>query len=238
MGDKVLGRAIAAGAVCAVFAVCQPVFGAEKSASTTVAVVSGSISGTVRVTSQGKAKADASGVVVYAVGFEQQPPSVVPKMTSKDRQFLPRVLPITVGQRVDFPNADAFFHNVFSLSKARKFDLGQYKKGSSKDKAFPRKGIIEVYCNIHPQMSATILVLPNRAHAVTDKQGRYTITDVPPGTWRVFAYSRHAQLPSKGSATVVAGRPAAVDFSINETRLTFAHKNKYGEDYRDGKKKY
>ncbi len=211
---------------------------AEAVAAGSVAVQSGSVVGTVAVTAKGKAKADASGVVVYMVGFKQPPPKSVPTMTSKNRQFVPRVLAVTAGQKIDFPNADKFFHNVFSLSKARRFDLGQYKKGNSKKKTFPRKGIVEVYCNIHPKMSATILVLPNRAYAMTDARGRFAIKGVPPGKWKVFAYSRHAPRPARGEVTVVAGRAAQLKLAINETKFEFAHKNKYGEAYKDKKARY
>ncbi|MCO4761839.1 MAG: hypothetical protein KC502_10060 [Myxococcales bacterium] len=200
----------------------------------------GAIRGAVKVQRMGKAKADASGVVVYVVGFEQPPPKTIAKLGQRKKQFERRLLAITAGQRVDFPNLDRFFHNVFSLSKARRFDLGQYKNGRSKSKGFPRKGIVEVYCNIHPSMSATIMVLPNRAFAMTDKTGGFSIAGVPPGSWTVYAYSRHAKRPTRvthvvvkaGGVTVVSG------LTLNETLLQLKHKNKYGQEYRDRSGRY
>lgn len=195
---------------------------------------SGSVTGKVRVTRMGKPLADASGVVVYAVGFEQPPATTVPVLRQKGAQFLPQMVAITAGQKIDFPNMDSFFHNVFSLSKARSFDLGQYKKGSSKQKTFPRPGIVEVYCNIHPKMNATILVLPNRAFAFTAADGSFTLKDVPPGAWSVFAYSRRATRPIRiNKVAVTAGQQTVLSgLVIDETRLDFAHKNKYGEAYK------
>ena len=90
----------------------------------------GKISGKVLLLANGKAKADAAGVVVYVVGYSEPPPAgVVPAVKQKDKTFEPALLAITAGQKVSFPNFDSFFHNVFSLSPARKFDLGQFKKG-------------------------------------------------------------------------------------------------------------
>ncbi len=198
----------------------------------------GRIAGQISVTTKGKAKRDASGVVIYVVGFKQDAAKTIPKMTQKDRQFVPRVLAITAGQKIDFPNLDSYFHNVFSLSKTRRFDLGQFKKGRSKVKTFPRKGIVEVYCNIHPKMSATILVLPNRAFAITDKAGKFRIDGVPPGEWKVFAYSRHALKPARSKVKVTAGQTTPLRLAVNETKFEFKHKNKFGENYRDKKAKY
>ncbi len=205
-----------------------------------LAAPSGSITGKVRLSRMGKGQADASGVVVYAVGFNQPAPKTVPTLRQHKRQYVPRMLAITAGQKVDFPNDDSFFHNVFSLSKARKFDLGQYWKGRSKQKVFPRKGIVQVYCNIHPKMSATILVLPNRAFDFTAKDGSFTLKNVPPGSWTVFAYSRKAARPVRvKNVAVAAGKSTqASGLSIDETKLDFAHKNKYGAAYRDKKAKY
>ena len=200
----------------------------------------GVVTGKVRLSRLGKPLKDASGVVVYAVGFNQPPAATVPQMGQHKSQFEPRMLAITAGQKIDFTNLDKFFHNVFSLSKSRRFDLGQYKKGRSKQKTFPRKGIVEVYCNIHPKMSATILVLPNRAFAFTAADGSFKLTDVPPGSWTVFAYSRRAVRPVRvKNVAVAAGKVTKVEgLNIDETKSDFAHKNKYGEAYKDKKARY
>ena len=122
-------------------------------------------------------------------------------------------------------------HNVFSLSPTRSFDLGQYQKGEARTREFPKTGVVEVYCNIHPQMAATILVLPNRRYSVTDAAGRFHIEGVPPGNWTLFAYDRLAAQPVKTQVAVTAGGNVDLDLRIDETR-DLTHTNKFGQAYR------
>ncbi len=136
--------------------------------------------------------------------FEETVPEHV-TMKQEHETFVPHVLAIRVGTVVDFPNADPFFHNVFSLSKTRQFDLGRYSRGHSKSVRFDEPGIIRVFCDIHSHMSAFILVFAHRFFAVTDDQGRYRIDRVPPGTYTVTAWyegvaeqSRQVDIPETG----------------------------------------
>src|SRR6516164_5901908 len=169
---------------------------------------SGELSGSVTVQRSG-ARADASGVVVYVVGFSEPAPSVVAEIRQHGKHFDPDLLPITAGQTVSFPNGDPFFHNVFSVSPIRKFDLGQYPRGETKTKQFPSVGVVDVYCNIHPEMAATILVLPNRKFTRAAADGTFRIAGIPPGHWTVYEHSRGATTP--GSAPVDGfGRAATV----------------------------
>jgi hypothetical protein len=133
---------------------------------------------------------------------------------------------------VSFPNSDPFLHNVFSQSAPRKFDLGSFKKGDAKTKDFPNPGVVDIYCNIHPEMAATILVLPNRRHARVGADGSYAIEGVPVGTWTVFAYTRRAQKPVSARATVEEGKDAHVDLALVRGPES-EHLNKYGEKYHD-----
>ena len=198
----------------------------------------GRVVGKVTVTdADGKpAIADA---IVYVVGFPEQPEAraAPTKIAQKDRKFVPDLVAITVGDGVSFPNGDAFLHNVFSQSGARKFDLGSFKKGDAKTKDFPNPGVVDVYCNIHPEMAATILVLPNRRHTRTAKDGGYAIDGVPPGTWTVFAYVRRATRPASAKVTVVAGQDASVDLAVARGAEP-EHTNKYGEKYHDAATTY
>lgn len=194
----------------------------------------GVVEGQIVVTLQGKPKADASGLVLYLVGFQEPPATAVPKLAQRDRTFQPSVLPVTAGQTVAFPNDDPYFHNVFSLSPTRQFDLGQYRQGETRTRAFPKAGIVEVFCNIHPQMAATILVLPNRRWAVTDKSGAFRIDGVPPGNWQLFAYSRFADKPLRQNVTVAAGNTLRLDLRLDEVRTDQPHTNKFGQPYREG----
>lgn len=195
----------------------------------------GTLSGTVSVVdSEGKAVSPA-GAVVYIVGFTEEPPKTVATIEQRNRQFVPELLPITAGQEISFPNRDAFLHNVFSSSSIRPFDLGSYKQGDSKKKSFPKPGAIDVYCNIHPEMAATILVLPNRRWARADGKGHYQIDGIPKGKWTAFAYARLAAAPVSAAVEISDERAASLDLTITRGAAK-PHVNKYGETYRDPKK--
>ncbi len=109
-------------------------------------------------------------------------------MDQRNETFLPHVLAIDAGTVVDFPNNDTTYHNVFSLSKTRKFDLGRYARGKSKSIRFERPGIVRVFCDIHSHMSAFVLVFSHPYYAKAEADGRYRIDNVPPGTYTVSAW--------------------------------------------------
>ena len=109
-------------------------------------------------------------------------------MDQRDQAFVPHVLAITVGTTVDFPNSDLTFHNVFSLSRTRTFDLGRYSRGRSKSVRFDRPGVVQVFCDIHSHMSAYILVFAHRYFAVTDKGGAFAIPGIPPGSYTLAVW--------------------------------------------------
>jgi plastocyanin len=194
----------------------------------------GRVVGKVTVTEANGTAATAADVIVYVVGFDEQPDPSAPavKIAQKDRKFVPDLVAITAGEDVTFPNRDPFLHNVFSQSPARRFDLGSFKKGDAKSKDFPTAGVIDVYCNIHPEMAATILVLPNRRHVRANADGTYALAGVPPGTWTVFAYTRRAQKPASAKVTVTAGQDATLDLTLQRGAEP-DHLNKYGEKYHD-----
>jgi plastocyanin len=120
-----------------------------------------------------------------------------PRMDQRNETFIPHVLAIVAGTTVDFPNNDRTYHNVFSLSKPRTFDLGRYAAGRSKSVRFDTPGIVRVFCEIHSHMSAYILVFSHRYFAVTDEEGRYRIENVPPGTYTVIAWNEAMQMESR-----------------------------------------
>ncbi len=136
-------------------------------------------------------------------------PTKNPMLDQKNLQFHPQVLPILVGTTVDFPNRDNLFHNVFSYSEAKDFDLGRYPKNDSRSVTFDRPGIVRVYCDIHSNMYATILVLRHPYFAVPDDSGDYVIRNVPPGKYKlVLWYDRdaveHRTIEVQEKATVEA----------------------------------
>jgi hypothetical protein len=210
-------------------------------AATPAKAGTGSVTGAVTIVKDsptGKPKADRSGVVVYLEApmdpeledrlLDQPPP--VHAIRQVNKAFVPAVSAVLRGTEVSFPNDDMIFHNVFSLSKARRFDLGLYKSGTSKSITLSRPGIIDVYCNIHPEMAAKILVLDNPYFAVTGVDGRFTIADVPPGTYNYVAWQvRGAAV--RGQITVVAGAPAKLDPVLVETPQSSLHTRKDGSPY-------
>jgi plastocyanin len=193
----------------------------------------GRVVGKVTV-SDADGKPAVTDVIVYVVGFNETPATNKPaaSVAQKGRKFVPDLVAVTVGQSVSFPNADAFLHNVFSQSSTRKFDLGSFKKGESKEKSFETLGVVDVYCNIHPEMAATILVLPNTRHTRAKPDGSFAIDGVPPGTWTVFAYTRRAAKPASAKVTVAAEGDAAVTLSITRGAEP-PHVNKFGEKYKN-----
>lgn len=202
-------------------------------ASTGVAAAGGAgrVVGNVEIT-DGDGTPSHADAIIYVVGFRESPGAEITQVGQKDKKFVPDLVAITVGEHVTFPNGDAFLHNVFSQSTARKFDLGSFKRGDAKDKDFLEPGVVDVYCNIHPAMAATILVLPNRRHTKRNPDGSYVIEGVPPGAWTVFAYTRRAAKPVSASVTVTAGQDAVVNLALTRGAEP-DHLNKYGEKYHD-----
>ncbi len=154
-------------------------------------------------------------VVVYVqrASVADDMPPARGSMVQRDEQFVPHVVPVHRGATVDFPNADDVFHNVFSLSSAKTFDLGRYPNGSSKSVLFDKSGTVQVFCHIHSDMSAIVLVLDNPYFAVPTDSGRYVIEGVPPGDYTVVGWHERIK-PVTRTVRVVAGETARVDFNI------------------------
>jgi plastocyanin len=153
------------------------------------------------------------------------------KVMQKNKSFVPRVLAVPVGSTISFPNDDLIFHNVFSLSRPNPFDLGLYRAGDSKDRTFTTAAIYQVFCNIHPQMSATILVVPSSYITEADKSGAYRF-DLPAGRYRITAWSERAAEPTSVEVTVSATVQIAPILMLTETQAADAqHKNKFGQSY-------
>ncbi len=141
-----------------------------------------------------------------------EPPETHPTLNQRDLLFRPLVLPVLVGTTVDFPNNDKVFHNVFSYSQPKEFDLGRYPQGRSKSVTFDRPGVVSVYCEIHQYMYATILVLENPYFTVPDDDGIFILRDVPPGTYQLSLWFGRKKVSTK-SVTVRANEVSAVNFS-------------------------
>jgi plastocyanin len=134
-------------------------------------------------------------------------------MDQRNETFVPRLLAVTTGTAVDFPNSDLTYHNVFSLSRARRFDLGRYAAGKSKSVRFDRPGIVRVFCDIHSHMSAFVVVFNHPYFRVTDVDGRYRIDNVPAGTYTIVGwYEGEARV--QRSITVAPGATAELDLVV------------------------
>jgi plastocyanin len=144
--------------------------------------------------------------------FEQIDPAHA-VMDQRNETFVPHLLAITTGTTVDFPNSDRIYHNVFSLSKTKTFDLGRYAAGRSQAVRFDRPGIVRVFCDIHSHMNAFILVFNHRFFDVTDADGRYHIDNIPPGTYNVIAWNEGLASEPR-SASVPDGGSTELDFQL------------------------
>jgi plastocyanin len=144
--------------------------------------------------------------------FEQTEPGHT-VMDQQHEMFVPHVLAISTGTTVEFPNSDRIYHNVFSLSKAARFDLGRYAVGKSKSVRFDRAGIVRVFCDIHSHMNAFILVFSHPFFAATDEAGRYRIDNVPPGTYNLIAWNEGLASEPK-PVTIPDGGLTEIDFTL------------------------
>jgi plastocyanin len=134
-------------------------------------------------------------------------------MEQRDRRFVPDLVVVPAGSTVSFPNFDPIFHNVFSLSKAKSFDLGNYRKGQTRMVAFPVPGVVAVYCHLHPNMAATIVVAPTRWAVRADESGIFTLKDIPAGTYTVVAWHKAAGTFRK-TVTIRGQSDAEVSFTL------------------------
>ena len=155
-----------------------------------------------------------SRVAVYVEGsFPPSPATPPAKMEQAGRRFSPELLVVEAGSRVSFPNSDPIFHNVFSLSKPKIFDLGNYPKGDTRLVTFSQPGIVYVNCHLHSNMTGTIVVAPNRWHTTVDRNGAFVLDDMPPGEYTVVAWHKAAGF-FRRQVRIVAGQVGKVEFLI------------------------
>jgi plastocyanin len=198
------------------------------------------VSGKVTLDGSGNpAAAGASVVWLAPVGVEAGSAPVAPMhatLAQHNKAFEPHLLVVTRGSTVEFPNRDPWFHNVFSLFNGKRFDLGLYEAGSSRTVHFDREGVSFIFCNIHPEMSALVVVLGSPYFAVTNKQGDFGIANVPSGRYTLHVWNESA-LPATLqtlSRTVEVGDTSrsvgAIHVPVTRS-AALSHKNKYGQDY-------
>ncbi len=158
------------------------------------------------------------------------------RLVQKDKTFEPHLVIVPVGSVVEFPNHDPFFHNVFSLFEGKRFDLGLYEAGGTRLVRFDRAGICYIFCNIHPEMSAVVVVLNTPYYAKSDRSGHLTIPQVPAGRYVLHAWYEGSSAEDLNALsreiTISEVNASLGTLRIPETNdLRLAHKNKYGRDY-------
>src|SRR5271166_269694 len=162
-------------------------------------------------------------------------PAMHAVLQQKNKTFEPHLLVVTKGSSVEFPNRDPWFHNVFSLFNGKRFDLGLYEAGTTRTVHFDREGISYIFCNIHPEMSAVVVVLASQYFAIPDKQGEFSIASVPPGRYMLHVWNENAlpvALQAMSRAVDVRETSHSVgSIHIQVTTASTPHKNKYGQDY-------
>lgn len=170
------------------------------------------------------------------VGRAPKRPGSTFTMTTRGKAFLPHVIAIPAGSTIRFPNEDPISHNLFSLTPGNAFDLGLYRRGNGKTQKFETPGVVNIYCNVHPDMSAVVHVMNTPWYGFTDAQGNYSF-DVPPGRYRVSAWneqggstSTELEIASDGSVT------GATLLTIDGRNFRAGqHTNKHGKAYRPAK---
>jgi plastocyanin len=188
---------------------------------------------------------DNSNVVVWLEPLFRSMPTALPthsvnagkfQLVQKGKQFEPHLLVVPVGSMVAFPNRDPFFHNVFSLFEGKRFDLGLYESGATRSVRFDRAGICYIFCNIHAEMSAVVLVLKTPYFGISGHAGDFKIPDVPSGRYQLKVWNERS-LPKvldvlTREVTISQGSVSLGDLQVDEKGyVQMPHKNLYGQDY-------
>lgn len=202
--------------------------------------LAGSVTGSVSVTDKGgRPASDPQETVVYLEGGAKAKPRTAPaQIVMRGKAFLPKVVVVPVGGSVAFPNEDPILHNAFSVSGENRFDLDLYKRPQSKSWVFPKPGVVRVYCNIHPQMSAIVVVAESAHYTKAAADGGFSLEGVPAGKYLLKAWherggeaSQEVTVPAEGS---VSARLALDASSYKRVQ----HKNKFGKEYAGAGDKY
>jgi plastocyanin len=187
---------------------------------------------------------DDSEVVVWLTPLDAPAPPVAansaatktPELVQRNKNFEPHILVVQVGTLIRFPNKDPFFHNIFSMYDGKRFDLGLYEAGSSRSVRFDRPGVSYLFCNIHAEMSAVVVVVDTPYFAMSDRAGHVTIPDVPEGRYQMHVWNERSlpeNLKALSRVVTISSKTRSLGAIrvVDNPNFTLAHKNKYGEDY-------
>jgi plastocyanin len=193
----------------------------------------GSLEGKVTITKRSKALKSSANVVIYLEDVPGPAPAGVTKeaqIRQIDKKFLPEINVVMKGNSVAFPNQDDFFHNVFSVSRPARFDLGLYRSGESKSVEFKRPGVVDIYCNIHPDMAAKVLVVDTGWFTQSEADGTFRLDGIPAGSYPYTAWYASGK-EVRGSVTVPAGGSVHLDIDIKHKAEADYHLKKDGTPY-------
>ncbi len=184
---------------------------------------------------------DASNAVIWLTPIDntvlpsRDPNAPKPRLVQRNKSFEPHILVVPVGAQVEFPNRDPFFHNVFSLFEGKRFDLGLYEAGSTRDVLFDKPGISYIFCNIHAEMSAVVIAINTPYYGISDRKGQIVVQNVAAGRYILHTW-HEAAMPE-----TLNGMTREVNISDSTSTLGMlrlpalvppqAHKNMYGRDY-------
>jgi plastocyanin len=206
----------------AIAAACPAAIGARAAAET--------LEGTVELLEQGRALPGAGGAVVSyePEGGAPRPAPRTIEVDTRNKRFLPRVSVVAKGSSVAFPNRDPIFHNVFSVSPANRFDLGRYREGQSRSARFDQPGLVRVYCNVHEQMIAYVMVVETPHHTLSTEDGHFQLENLPRGRGTLSVWHERSAL-KRIPIEVPAAGPLRI--RLDATQAREAHLNKFGRPY-------
>ena len=206
-------------------------------------VQAGIVSGEFELTDSSEASVirlkDYSGIVVWLEPVSGSVPQASRRtytINQKNKRFMPHVQVMPVGSELSLPNGDVIFHNAFSTFNGQPFDTGLYPPGSTQKILFRRSGVVRIFCNIHSNMSAVVVVTPTPWFALSAKDGRFSIADVPPGEYQLRVWherSTESTLKALERRVRISDTGTALGrLSLSESgHVSLPHKNKLGKDY-------
>jgi plastocyanin len=208
-----------------------------------VAAQSINLRGNVEVIHRSKERLRSGDVVVWLIPTDPVRSTVhaaPARLVQKDKRFTPHVLVIQAGSDIEFPNLDPFFHDVFSIYRGKPFDLGLYESGSSRKVKFSQAGVSYIFCNIHPEMSATIVAVSTPYFAVTSADGSFLINNLPAGHYKTkfwYELATETELASLSHSIEINASTTPFSATLHSSDIETKHLNKYGQEYSIEKQK-
>lgn len=195
------------------------------------AASTGTVAGEVLLLLSNRSTSPGAEAVVWLAGAPAPPPPPRLELAQQDKRFVPHVLAVHAGTTVDFPNLDRIYHNVFSVTPGHEFDLGLYHRGTAKSQRFSGSGVVQVYCNIHSQMAANVVVVDDGAFTTSGQDGRFELRGVPAGAFPLRVWHERGGEEER-PVVVRAGAVTTVQVVLDASRYRpQPHKNKHGRDY-------